>query len=235
MTEIYTELKNPFIKNKNEMYDRLVFAMLNIAAVGTEVTPTASLSVVLPTRHNHHETDITSSGFVPVYTHELYKRRGFLARLGSDEFVHQPAKGEEASFFAVNAKIVLREILECNGLRLGDLYRAAFNVTPQQSHPFSSEAHVDLSYPNLNMIVYLNTTGGDTFLSDDKVDFSPKPDHTDIGKVPPTSALLEREHVRITPEKGKIILFDGATPHWNEAPTFDQERRAVLVYCFSLR
>ena len=69
--------------------------------------------------------------------------------------------------------------------------------------------HVDAKYPHLVCLYYLNDSDGDTFIFDKTLQDTP---YTN----PKTKFEIVK---RITPKKGRAILFDGSRYHSSSGPT----------------
>jgi hypothetical protein len=69
--------------------------------------------------------------------------------------------------------------------------------------------HIDARYPHLVCLYYLNDSDGDTFIFDKTINDTPK-----------TNSNTKFEIIkRITPKKGRAILFDGNRYHSSSGPT----------------
>lgn len=77
-----------------------------------------------------------------------------------------------------------------------NLFRSRARLTVQKSSSVIEEKHVDYSFPHLVILYYVNSTDGDTiFFDGDKI--------------------IER----ITPRRGRCVLFDGRITHASSSST----------------
>lgn len=141
--------------------------------------------------------------------------------------------GEDMHPMAGAFRVMLRELLEHNGLRLGRVYRAAFNLTwESDAHP---DPHIDHYHPHMTVLIYLNDAVGDTVVCKNKVEefltFDEK-----IGANEYCYTRMEDVEIgaRITPKEDRAVIFDGANYHFNYTPDAGTGGRAVFVATFEL-
>ena len=94
------------------------------------------------------------------------------------------------------------------------LYRCKANFQTQHKNSDSDSyntPHIDLPNPHYVMIYYVNDSDGDTFLFDNN----------------------DQLITRITPERGKILIFNGEILHAGSHPV-ESDYRIVINYNFSL-
>ena len=122
---------------------------------------------------------------------------------------------------------VMRYVIDfCDDMKIPFAYvgRSALNIQyPSDTNDTWCEPHVDHGYPHIQMITYLNDSDGDTILYNRK-----KPSNlrkTFLDTEEELSGL--EDYARITPKKGRVLLFDGARYHGADFCT--KGARAVLV------
>jgi hypothetical protein len=106
------------------------------------------------------------------------------------------------------------------GAELKRLIRAKVNMmtpNPEMREGFYNLAHVDATTPNTVLIYYPFDSDGDTVIFNEK--------YTDEN----VQSLTEKG--RVTPKKGRIVLFDGAHFHTSTNPT-KNEYRSVINFSF---
>jgi hypothetical protein len=69
--------------------------------------------------------------------------------------------------------------------------------------------HIDTWFPHWNAIYYVNDCDGDTFIFNE-VNETYDPGESDINKIKDMQFTVKR---RITPKKGKIVIFPGKYYH----------------------
>ena len=109
-----------------------------------------------------------------------------------------------------------------------DLVRGRlFLQLPVQTNEIG-EYHVDFQRDHLTMIYYVNDTDGDTlFSSHNDSEF---PDNMSEGEKFSIVNLENTIQNRVTPKKGRCVVFDGRIYHASSTPTIDD--RFVLNYNF---
>ena len=91
---------------------------------------------------------------------------------------------------------------KCKGIYRGQ----AFLQIPQRSKPASSRVHLNRYVEHLVLLYYVNDCDGDTVLFGDG----------------------DEEKVRISPKRGKVLLFDGSIRHCASSPS--NAHRCVITF-----
>lgn len=112
--------------------------------------------------------------------------------------------GEWEMFDAEPFVSFLTDILSDHGMELKHVNRCACNITYPNGKE-SSTPHVDHSYSHKQMLVYLNTSEGDTHIDNEE---------------------------SVSPKKYRCAIFDDSR-HWHDFPK--SGHRAVLVFTFSVK
>ena len=94
---------------------------------------------------------------------------------------------------------------------ISQILQARIWISVPEIENFITEAHTDIPNPHLVGLYYVNDSDGDTVFFDD--------DETTIIK-------------KVSPKKGKMILFDGSIPHASSTPT--KNERCVINYNFTI-
>jgi len=74
--------------------------------------------------------------------------------------------------------------------------------------------HVDMRIPHTVFLYYVNDTDGDTFLFDKTIDDASTPEEFKQAKF--------KIHKRVTPKKGRVVVFNGNRYHSSSGPTIAQ-------------
>lgn len=146
--------------------------------------------------------------------------------------IHSRTGPLNQSSLAILVEKVIDEILNKNELKKAELRRSALNITLHRENKRHTSClpHVDNNSPHLVMICYLNTTGGDTVLTNKIASFESYDDMKFF-----IEDYDDNGAARIAPEEDKIILFDGKRYHYNESPSLGEQNRLVLVANFTLQ
>jgi hypothetical protein len=83
--------------------------------------------------------------------------------------------------------------------------------TPADIRKEYDNPHIDIGYPHLVCLYYVNDTDGDTYLFD-----KTKRDLSYVTKDTKLEIIKS-----VSPKKGRLVLFDGARYHSSSAPTKD--------------
>lgn len=115
---------------------------------------------------------------------------------------------------------LIKEICISENIQFKELGRCYINVShPDGSNGLACGAHVDHTYPHIQMLAYLNDSDGNTILYDKQADYNNDPS--------PYTEIPEKKLIEISPKKYKVVLFDGSLYHTAHLPT--NSERTVLV------
>lgn len=128
----------------------------------------------------------------------------------------------KSPFYDYFEKIVF-DFLSSKNISHGKTMRACLNL--QYSHKLPhTDPHIDSFEDHYVILIYLNDSSGDTIIYNDISDESKS------GVLAYDSKLKVKEY--ITPEKGKIVCFDGKYYHANYLPDAGELR---LVCAFNVK
>ena len=178
-------LKNPLTSNYYKLKEIILsddFQWENIISTMNVVSNTEG--------HIHMPVDIHT--FIPrPETTQEYNNTGSLSRKIGD------AERESKSEYVDLCVTVMNEILDYSNL-FGTyiFHRAAANRTYADEGIQLSEPHIDHNFPHNNLLVYLTSSGGETFVEGEK--FDPKEDDV---------IVFEGRHYMKRPIKDKRIVL----------------------------
>ena len=98
-----------------------------------------------------------------------------------------------------------KELIKPFGLELKDLYRAKANMVGWEKAPRTHPPHTDDDSDHYVILYYVNDSDGETEL------------------------YIPGETVRITPKKGRILVFDGQLKHASASPVETRYRAAINI------
>jgi hypothetical protein len=133
---------------------------------------------------------------------------------------------QEDPFFSALC-FMLKAVLLIHGVEVERILRIRFGLTFPllQSEIEISTPHVDSCEKHKAAILYLNTSDGDTILYENRhkwgivFDNNTFPDYI--------KDMVFKEEIRITPERNKILLFEGNCFHSSAIPT-ETSRRLII-------
>ena len=106
---------------------------------------------------------------------------------------------------------IANALIERSGIEVKDIFfNRAFLQVPL-ADPFIKDhngVHVDIAQPHYAAVYYMNDSDGDTLLYEQNVYNTPFGSKNNV--------LVE--HKRVSPKKGRIVLFDGARYHCSTQP-----------------
>lgn len=105
-----------------------------------------------------------------------------------------------------------------NKIEYSKVTRMKFNITPRSDYDSHMYPHVDDMNDHYVFLYYVNDSDGDTFVFNEKAEFSKKFEYKDL-------TLMKR----ITPKRGAAILMDGKHFHAISAPTKTNLRCVINV------
>lgn len=148
-------------------------------------------------------------------TELIYPSYGFNAT-----FKH-PEHGVLSELYEAVSVPICNAIVEKTSIDIKDIYfNRAFLQIPlekkfQQEH---NGIHIDIPLDHYACVYYLNDSDGDTIVYDQTMD------NTEAG-----SKNVELiEHKRVTPKKGRVVLFDGKRYHCSSQPR--NRYRAIINF-----
>jgi hypothetical protein len=170
------------------------------------------------------ELEATSDG-IPWFFHEESARvnAGFAASYCG--FSHLAYHVREPVASATGASLIPMLFMFCDkaGLELDTILRIRMGLfTKNDAEALHHNPHVDFAEPHYTAVYYVNDCDGDTFVFNetlDDVSQEQAPSHAAQGKF-----TIAR---RISPQKGKMVCFDGRHYHASMHPTKSPVRIAI--------
>jgi hypothetical protein len=146
---------------------------------------------------------------------------------------HVPFKVGKVMDYYPFLKPLVYAIAEANGQPLKELYRIRIGFLPKNDEPEYeyNTPHVDFLWDHFTACYYVNDSDGDTIVFDKKM--------SDMGLS--LSDEVMRRYVektefeivkRVSPQKGRVVIFDGKRFHSSTKPR-NHKRRLVITVNFS--
>jgi hypothetical protein len=135
---------------------------------------------------------------------KLNLRPGFSCRF------YQVGEGITSPLWFMIKPIVLEACSKID-YKINDVISArSFLITSLADHKEYDNPHTDMAVSHLVCLYYVNDTDGDTYIFDKS--------QTDVSR-----EMLDRDNLkvikRISPKKGRVVLFDGNTYHSSSRPS----------------
>jgi hypothetical protein len=147
--------------------------------------------------------------------------------------IGSPIKSDDPKYINHPLLNIIKIIPEtaCNkiGKVCKEIYQARsfiqFPLNPKLRKEFDN-IHIDLAFEHLVVLYYVNDSDGDTFIFDKKTDYK---------NIKWASVTNENELniiERISPKKGRVLLFDGNRYHSSSGPT--EDIRCIINFDISI-
>ena len=104
---------------------------------------------------------------------------------------------------------ILYQLCSYKNINLLNIFQGRIFLHLPSPNPSPDNIHVDLNFPHLVCLYYVNDSDGDTILFDNN----------------------NNEIQRVTPKKGRIVLFDGSIKHCSSSPS--KIHRAIVNFDFT--
>lgn len=123
-----------------------------------------------------------------------------------------PFKGVISPFYEMVSVPIINNLIEKLDLEINDVY---FNRTflqlplADKFYKGHNGIHVDLPKEHLACVYYVNDSDGDTIIYEQSTLDTPE------GAI----NVDLKEHARVTPKKGRMVMFDGRRYHCSSQPT----------------
>lgn len=130
---------------------------------------------------------------------------------GFNQMFKDPYEGIVSTLYEQVSLPIAYAIANKTGLNLNNIYfNRAFLQVPLD-HRFIKEhngIHIDIPQEHYACVYYMNDSDGDTIVYD----------QTMHNTVAGSKNVKLKEHKRVTPKKGRVVLFDGARYHCSSQP-----------------
>jgi hypothetical protein len=139
---------------------------------------------------------------------------------GFNHFLYEEEK-PVSTFFETVYPVYL-SVPKIKGIRMQKIERMRLNLTLPSTDSAWHLPHIDSPFPHWNAIYYVNTCDGDTVIFNETNDKFVQRDY----KTMTDKSLFTVKH-RVTPEKGKLVVFPGQYYH-SSSFTTNSKYRIVL-------
>lgn len=122
-----------------------------------------------------------------------------------------PFKGVISPFYELVSVPIINALIEKEKLEINDIYfNRAFIQLPlaDKFYKGTNGIHVDLPKEHIACVYYVNDADGDTVIYEQNTIDTPAG----------TNNVNLKEHARVTPKKGRLVMFDGRRYHCSSQP-----------------
>lgn len=176
----------------------------------TELRSTLIIDDIVPEdRQNEFQQNILKAPYHFLhdmsYNNEKYPSYGFTS------VFKDPFKGVISPFYELVSVPIINALIEREGLEINDIYfNRAFIQLPlaEGFYKGTNGIHVDLPKEHIACVYYVNDSDGDTVIYEQNIIDTPAG----------TNNVDLKEHARVTPKKGRLVMFDGRRYHCSSQP-----------------
>lgn len=187
-------------------------------------------------KQNEIEKIFTQSRIPWIFNKDISLTQQEMNQLGIKKFtpgIGTPIKSDDPKYIDYKLLDVIRIIPETACAKIGkvckEIYQARsfihFPLNPIIKKEFDN-AHIDLPMEHLVVLYYVNDTDGDTFLFDKKTNYK------DIRYASVVNQNELKVVKRVTPKKGRVLIFNGNTYHSSSGPT--ENIRCIINFDVSI-
>lgn len=131
---------------------------------------------------------------------------------GFNMLFKHPEHGILSDLYEIISVPIINHALEKTKIKIEDIYfNRAFLQMPLDKKFIKEHngIHIDIPQPHYACVYYLNDTDGDTIIYEQTMINTP------FG----SQNVELKEHKRVTPKKGRFVIFDGSRYHCSSQPT----------------
>ena len=112
------------------------------------------------------------------------------------------------TWFLKSALLQMLDVTECNSI-----VRSRADMTTYAGKEFIHEPHIDLDFPHIASIYYVNDSDGDTIFYNQKANNINQVNNLDL-----------QEYKRVTPKANRLVIFEGNIVHTGSSPVNFKKR-----------
>jgi len=130
---------------------------------------------------------------------------------GFNMLFKHPEHGVLSDLYEAVSVPIINHFLEKTKISIKDIYfNRAFLQMPLDNKFIKEHngIHIDIPEPHYACVYYMNDTDGDTILYEQTMENTP------FG----SQNVQLKEHIRVTPKKGRFVMFDGLRYHCSSQP-----------------
>jgi hypothetical protein len=188
-----------------------------------DLKPTIVIDDVIPENLQTEYQDLIMSQRSWFFVKDMSYSRGELKypSFGFNMLFKHPDQGILSHLYEAVSVPIINCLLEKEKLDIKDIYfNRAFLQLPLSEKFYKGQngLHVDLAEPHYACVYYLNDSDGDTIIMEQST----------IDTQPGSQGVDVKIHQRVTPKKGRMVVFDGRRYHCSSQPT--QSYRAIINF-----
>lgn len=168
-------------------------------------------------------------GRIVYLSHTLLKRDAFLKTTFN---LKEPMMN--SYYYPPFAELATFIITEKFKLPFEEFFRMSINWAIPDGEFIQTDPHCDHFFKHKNLLIYLTDSSGETLIYDKKASLVEEPGWDKDSHIAdePIETFKGKIKTKITPKKGRAVIFDGAHYHANVLPK-PGDQRILLVATFS--
>jgi hypothetical protein len=188
-----------------------------------DLRPTLIIDNIIPENLQTEYHDLIMSQRSWCFIKDMSYSKGDLKypSYGFNMLFKHPDYGVTSSLYEAVSVPIINALLEKEKLDIKDIFfNRAFLQLPLSESFYKGQngLHVDLAEPHYACVYYLNDSDGDTIIMEQStVDTEPGSQGVDV-----------KIHQRVTPKKGRMVIFDGRRYHCSSQPLHNY--RAIINF-----
>lgn len=188
-----------------------------------DLRPTLIIDNIIPENLQTEYHDLIMSQRSWCFIKDMSYSKGDLKypSYGFNMLFKHPDYGVTSSLYEAVSVPIINALLEKEKLDVKDIFfNRAFLQLPLSESFYKGQngLHVDLAEPHYACVYYLNDSDGDTIIMEQStVDTEPGSQGVDV-----------KIHQRVTPKKGRMVIFDGRRYHCSSQPLHNY--RAIINF-----
>lgn len=187
-------------------------------------------------KQNEIEKMFTESRLPWIFNKDISLTKAEIEKFDIKKFtpgIGTPIKSDDPKYINHSLLNIIKIIPETACHRIGkvckDIYQARsfihFPLNPKLRKEFDN-IHIDLGIEHLVVLYYVNDTDGDTFIFDKKTNYK------DIQSAGVTDGSELAIIKKVSPKKGRVLIFDGNQYHSSSGPT--ENIRCIINFDISI-
>jgi hypothetical protein len=143
---------------------------------------------------------------------------------GFNMLFKHPKMGIVSQLYEAVSVPIVNSLIDKTGINIKEIYaNRAFLQVPlaKQYVKEHNGIHLDITEPHYACVYYMNDTDGDTIVYNQTIYDTPTGSNVEV-----------TEHKRVSPKKGRLVMFDGARYHCSSQPT--ENYRCIINFVLTI-
>jgi hypothetical protein len=188
-----------------------------------DINPTLVIDDVIPENLQNEYHDLIMSRREWCFVKDMSYSNGELRypSYGFNMLFKHPEHGVISDLYEAVSVPIINALLDKEKLNISEIFfNRAFLQLPLSPAFYKEQngLHVDLPDPHYACVYYLNDSDGDTIIMEQTI----------VNTPPGSQGVDVKIHQRVTPKKGRMVVFDGRRYHCSSQPS--ESYRAIINF-----